>query len=149
MAESNLGLEPELDQNPVLLMHHELLNGDTWFTHVATENDTLLPLRLVDQGFDAYWNWTWDQHVEHDVPKLLTYISDETGSRVHYVGVSLSAAVGAAAATNAGVATLMKTLTLIAPAVYRGKTTSELLQAWDPILFPSVRLPTAFSISVS
>lgn len=37
----------------------------------------------------VYWNWTWDQHVEHDVPKLLTYISDETGSRVHYVGVSL------------------------------------------------------------
>ncbi|PTQ26429.1 hypothetical protein MARPO_1733s0001, partial [Marchantia polymorpha] len=149
-----------VDRDPVLLMHHELFNGGSWFTPVATENDTLLPLRLVDQGFDvwigheratfwshehrkltpndvAYWNWTWDQHVEHDVPKLLAYISDETGSRVHYVGVSLSAAVGAAAATNAGVASLMKTLTLIAPAFYRGKTTSEFLQALDPIPFPS------------
>ncbi|BFI27896.1 lysosomal acid lipase/cholesteryl ester hydrolase [Marchantia polymorpha subsp. ruderalis] len=149
-----------VDRDPVLLMHHELLNGASWFTPVATENDTLLPLMLVDQGFDVwigheratlwshehrkltpndavYWNWTWDQHVEHDVPKLLTYISDETGSRVHYVGVSLSAAVGAAAATNASVASLMKTLTLIAPAFYREKTTSEFLQAWDPIPFPS------------
>ncbi|BFI07691.1 hypothetical protein MPTK1_2g14490 [Marchantia polymorpha subsp. ruderalis] len=59
------------------------------------------------------------------------------GSRVHYVGVSLSAAIGAAAATNAGVASLIKTLPLIAPTFYRGKTTSEFLQAWDPILFPS------------
>ncbi|PTQ28662.1 hypothetical protein MARPO_0158s0039 [Marchantia polymorpha] len=149
-----------VDGEPVLLMHHELLNGGSWFTPVASENDTVLPLKLVDQGFDvwigheratlwshehrkltpndaAYWNWTWDQHVEHDVPKLLAYISDETGSRVHYVGVSLSAAVGAAAATNAGVASLMKTLTLIAPAFYRGKTTSEFLQAWDPILLRS------------
>ncbi|BBN01336.1 lysosomal acid lipase/cholesteryl ester hydrolase [Marchantia polymorpha subsp. ruderalis] len=150
-----------VDRDPVLLLHHELLNGDSWFTPAATENDTLLPLRFLDQGFDvwighelatlwshehrwekdttmqAYWNLTWVQHVEHDVPKLLAYISEETGSRVHYVGVSLSAAVGAAAATNAGVASLMKTLTLIAPAFYRGKTTSEFLQAWDPILFPS------------
>ncbi|OAE30283.1 hypothetical protein AXG93_2956s1360 [Marchantia polymorpha subsp. ruderalis] len=146
-----------VDRGPVLLMHHELLNGESWFTSVYPGNDTLLPFSLVDQGFDVwigheratlwshghrsltpdddeYWNWSWDQHVEHDVPKLLTHIRDETGSRVHYVGVSLSAAVGAAAATNAGVASLMESLTMIAPAVYRGKTTSAVVQAWDPVL---------------
>lgn len=50
-------------------------------------------LLLMTHGNDTlmqeYWNWSWDQHVEQDVPKLLTHIRDETGSRVHYVGVSL------------------------------------------------------------
>lgn len=55
-----------------------------------------------------------------------------------------SAAVGAAAAINAGVASLMESLTMIAPAVYRGKTTSAVVQAWDPVLSRSVRPPTAF-----
>ncbi|PTQ26278.1 hypothetical protein MARPO_3514s0001, partial [Marchantia polymorpha] len=108
-----------VDRDPVLLMHRELLNRGTWFTPVAT----LLQLRVMEQGFDVW--------IGHERATLWSHKHRKPTPN------DASAAVGAAAATNAGVASLMKTLTLIAPAFYRGKTTSEFLQAWDPIPFPS------------
>ncbi|BBN12124.1 lysosomal acid lipase/cholesteryl ester hydrolase [Marchantia polymorpha subsp. ruderalis] len=138
---------------PVLLMHPEFLNGDSWFTPNHSPGDRFLPLMMVDAGYDVwvghhratiwghqhvtfqpnqpeYWNWTWDDRAEYDLPAALNLINSETESKVHYIGVSESATVGAAAATRSTVSQMLRSLTLLGPTVYRGNTNSLVLDAW-------------------
>ncbi|CAM6085618.1 unnamed protein product [Calypogeia fissa] len=142
---------------PVLLMHHEFQNGNSWFMHVDGDSDQLLPILLLNSGFDvwvghqratyyghdhvtlspvdeSYWNWTWDEHAMYDIPALLELVTTETGSAVHFVGISQSATAGAAAATMPFAAPLLKSMTLIGPTIYRGNSTSHTLNGWGALL---------------
>ncbi|XP_073389675.1 triacylglycerol lipase 1 isoform X2 [Physcomitrium patens] len=154
-SDANYTLHPEAGKNaPVLIMHQEFLNGDSWFQYVdSSHSDRLLPFMLVDDGFDVwighqratywghghvhlkktdreYWNWTWDQHADYDFPAQLRLISAQTNQPVHVIGVSQSATLGAAGATNQETAQMIRSLTLIGPTAYRGNTNSILLDAW-------------------
>lgn len=42
--------------SPVLLMHMEFLNGDSWFQYVDGDRHVsrLLPIMLVEDGFDVW-----------------------------------------------------------------------------------------------
>ncbi|KAG0626832.1 hypothetical protein M758_2G154800 [Ceratodon purpureus] len=79
---------------------------------------------------NCFWNWTWDQHVQYDLPAQLLFISTETNQPVHCIGVSQAATVGVAAATDHETAQMIRSLTLIGPTAYRGYTNSVLLEAW-------------------
>ncbi|KAL2611279.1 hypothetical protein R1flu_022971 [Riccia fluitans] len=137
---------------PVLIMHLEFLNGDSWFQFTDAA-DRLLPLLLVDAGFDVwigheratywshghldlettdtrYWDWTWDDHAHYDVPVYLDFINNITGSSVHYIGLSESATAGAATATMLQNSLLIRSLTLIGPTIYIGDTNSIVMAAW-------------------
>ena len=35
-----------------------------------------------------YWNWSWDQHAQYDLPAQVLYISTETNQPVHFIGLS-------------------------------------------------------------
>lgn len=37
----------------------------------------------------AYWDWSWDELVAHDLPATLKYVNDQSGQKLHYVGHSL------------------------------------------------------------
>lgn len=37
----------------------------------------------------AYWDWSWDELVQYDVPATFQYVHDQTGQKIHYVGHSL------------------------------------------------------------
>lgn len=139
---------------PVLLLHHELLNGDMWFTEVNRNGPSpLLPFLLADDGFDVwvgheratywshdhtrlgsseleYWDWTWDEFVDHDLPIMLNHINANTHSKVHVVGVSQSASVAVAASTQQAVASQMKSLVLLGPSIYHGNVGHLQLQTW-------------------
>ncbi|KAL3682383.1 hypothetical protein R1sor_000405 [Riccia sorocarpa] len=146
--------EADSRASPVLVMHPEFLNGDSWFQFTDAE-DRLLPLLLLNAGFDVwvgheratycpicsslvalartlsrFWNWTWDDHAEDDVPVFLEYISKATGSAVHYIGLSQSATVGAASATMLKNSRFIKSLTLVGPTIYIGDTNSAVMAAW-------------------
>ncbi|PTQ41921.1 hypothetical protein MARPO_0032s0103, partial [Marchantia polymorpha] len=153
---SNSSAVRKHEGNAVLLMHAGMLNGDSWFIKVH-EDGALLPFVLADDGFDvwiaheratywshghshlkskdpAYWNWTWDQHVQYDVPRMLQFVNSKTRSKVHYIGVSQSATVGAAAATMPQSTSFLQSLTLIGPTIYRGGTPSLRMRAWAGFL---------------
>ncbi|CAK9857777.1 unnamed protein product [Sphagnum jensenii] len=139
---------------PVLLMHQEFLNGDSWFQFVDAKHvGRLLPVLLLDDGFDvwvghqratywchdhvslhytqqAFWDWTWDEHAHYDLPAQLRFINAETNQTVHYIGISQAGTAGAAGATYADTSLMIRSLTLIGPTAYRGNTNSLLLDAW-------------------
>lgn len=37
----------------------------------------------------AYWEWSWDELVDFDLPATFKYVHDQTGQKLHYVGHSL------------------------------------------------------------
>jgi lysosomal acid lipase/cholesteryl ester hydrolase len=38
----------------------------------------------------AFWDWTWDQLADYDLPAVLEFVYNRTGGmKVHYVGHSL------------------------------------------------------------
>ncbi|KAL2651515.1 hypothetical protein R1flu_019643 [Riccia fluitans] len=146
------GTATDSNAAPVLIMHSEFLNGDSWFQFTDAA-DKLLPLLLVDAGFDVwigheratkwshghlslettdtrFWDWTWDEHAQYDVPAYLEYIKNVTGSPVHYIGMSQSATAGAATAANLRSSSGIRSMTLIGPNIYAGDSNSVVLAAW-------------------
>lgn len=56
---------------PVLLMHQEFLNGDSWFKPVGSQNQSrLLPLMLFDEGFDVWIGHQRATYWGHDHAQL-------------------------------------------------------------------------------
>jgi hypothetical protein len=38
----------------------------------------------------AFWDWTWDQLADYDLPAVLQFIYNQTGGqKIHYIGHSL------------------------------------------------------------
>lgn len=87
---------------PVLLVHGL---GANRFNFDAAD-DCSLARYLAAQGYDVWlvdlrgsgesaagswrWQWTFDDHVDHDVPPVLEFICRETGrERVHWIGHSM------------------------------------------------------------
>lgn len=93
---------PAKDAEPVLLVHGL---GANRFNFDAAA-DCSLAGYLAAQGFDVWlvdlrgsgastagtwrWAWTFDDHVDHDIPPVLAYICQVTGRRrVHWIGHSM------------------------------------------------------------
>ncbi|KAL1438534.1 hypothetical protein MTO96_047897 [Rhipicephalus appendiculatus] len=105
--------QPECDgasRPPLLLVHGLLSSAITWVTNYA---DQSLGYVLADAGYDvwlgnlrgstlsrkhvkispdgniSFWDFTFDQMIEYDVPAMIDYVLRETGSsRLGYIGHS-------------------------------------------------------------
>ncbi|XP_075731046.1 gastric triacylglycerol lipase-like [Rhipicephalus microplus] len=97
-------------RTPLLLVHGLLSSATTWVTNYA---DQSLGYVLADAGYDvwlgnlrgstlsrkhvkispdnnaSFWDFTFDQMIEYDVPAMIDYVLRETGcSRLGYIGHS-------------------------------------------------------------
>ncbi|VAI78297.1 unnamed protein product [Triticum turgidum subsp. durum] len=98
-------------RQPILLFHGLFVDGVSWLLGTPEQS---LGFILADGGFDvwlantrgtntsrkhtslspkdpAFWDWSWDQIAEYDLPAVLEFVYHHTGrQKVHYIGHSLA-----------------------------------------------------------
>ncbi|KAI3969693.1 hypothetical protein MKX01_020254 [Papaver californicum] len=127
---------------PVLLQHGVLMDGITWLLNTP---DQSLAYILADNGFDVwiantrgtkfsrgthipYWDWTWDQLVQYELPATFQYVHDQTNQKIHYVGHSLGTLVALASFSQQKLLNMLVSAALLSPIAYIGQMTSLLAQ---------------------
>ncbi|KAI3776867.1 hypothetical protein L1987_46657 [Smallanthus sonchifolius] len=108
---------------PVLLQHGVLVDGMAWLLNSPEQS---LALILADNGFDEFWNWTWDEIVASDLPAVITYIFQQTGQKIHYVGHSLGTLIALASFSEGKEIEKMKSGAMLSPIAHLSHMTTTL-----------------------
>ncbi|OAE23839.1 hypothetical protein AXG93_369s1330 [Marchantia polymorpha subsp. ruderalis] len=135
----------------VLFWHSALLGGRSWF---VADNPT--PLAMADAGYSVwiahargteytfghqmltpnqkeFWNWDMDEWANYDFPAITDFVFYATkGRKFHFVGYSQGARVGIGAISYQwNRATMLASVSLIAPVVFMVNTISPVLVAYN------------------
>ncbi|XP_021851932.1 triacylglycerol lipase 2 isoform X1 [Spinacia oleracea] len=132
---------------PVLLQHGVLMDGVTWLLNPP---DQSLAFILADSGFDvwvansrgtkyslghmtlsfndsAYWDWSWDELMEYDLPEIVQYVYNQSGEqKLHYVGHSQGTLIALTAFSQQKLLNMVKSAGLLCPIAYLSRMTSPL-----------------------
>ncbi|KAK4577154.1 hypothetical protein RGQ29_027601 [Quercus rubra] len=134
---------------PVLLQHGIFMDAATWLFNSPNKS---LAFILADNGFDvwmgnnrgtissrghtslsandlAYWDWTWEQLVNDDLPAMYDYIHKQTGQKLYYVGHSLGTLLALASFSQEKLVNLTKSAALLCPIAYTGQVSSVFARA--------------------
>ncbi|ONK71891.1 uncharacterized protein A4U43_C04F13440 [Asparagus officinalis] len=140
------GSRGESMRQPVLLQHGVLMDGMTWLLNSPKES---LAFILADSGFDvwvanirgtrwsrrhvsldpstsAYWNWSWDELVAYELPALVSFVHQQTGQNLHYVGHSLGTLIALASFSEGRLVNNLKSAALLSPVAYLTHMTTPL-----------------------
>ncbi|KAK4397834.1 Triacylglycerol lipase 2 [Sesamum angolense] len=121
----------------------------TWLSNSPDES---LGFILADNGFDVwlanvrgtnyssghtslspndpeYWDWSWDELVEYDLPAFVQYVNGQTGQKLHYVGHSLGTLMAFGAFSREEVLNMVRSAALLSPIAYMGQMPSPLARA--------------------
>ncbi|VAI90392.1 unnamed protein product [Triticum turgidum subsp. durum] len=137
----------EKTRQPILLFHGLFVDGVSWLLGTP---DQSLGFILADGGFDvwlantrgtntsrkhtslspknpAFWDWSWDQIAEYDLPAVLEFVYHHTGrQKVHYIGHSLGTLIILAAFSEHKLLHLVRSAVLLCPIAYLSRTRSDL-----------------------
>ena len=75
----------------------DLLNKQKSKSHVRLEPSS-----------PEFWNWSFEEMAEFDLPAVLNYIKHQTGKNIHYVGHSQGGMIGIVAFQNSKVSQLIR-----------------------------------------
>ncbi|XP_060672136.1 triacylglycerol lipase 2-like isoform X3 [Ziziphus jujuba] len=129
---------------PVLLQHGLLLDAATW---LLGSPDEALGFILADHGFDVwlsntrgtassrghawlnpqdpeYWEWSWDELAEYELPALFEYVYHQTGQKLYYVGHSLGTLNAFVALSKGKLVNMLRSAAMLTPVAYLGQMTS-------------------------
>ncbi|KAJ1397039.1 Alpha/Beta hydrolase fold [Sesbania bispinosa] len=99
-------------------------DGYTWLLNSPEQN---LPLILADNGFDEFWNWTWDDLVTYDLPAVFDYVSNQTGQKINFVGQSLGTLIALVSFSEGKLVNQLKSAVLLSPIAYLNNLNARLL----------------------
>ncbi|CAL1409229.1 unnamed protein product [Linum trigynum] len=140
---------------PVLIQHGLFSDGATWMLNSPAES---LPFLLVDDGYDvwiantrgtihsqghtslspndgAYWEWSWEELADYDLPAVFQYVYDHTGQQKHhYIGHSLGTLTALAAFAEGDLLNMSRSAALLCPIAHLNHITSPSKIAADMYL---------------
>ncbi|KAK6155405.1 hypothetical protein DH2020_009653 [Rehmannia glutinosa] len=107
---------------PVLLQHGLFIDGVSWLMNSPEES---LAMILADNGFDEFWNWTWDDLIIHELPSLIDLVFKQTAQKIHYVGHSQGSLM-VLGTLSQGKLDNVKSAALLSPIAYISHITSPI-----------------------
>ncbi|MQL74157.1 hypothetical protein Taro_006539 [Colocasia esculenta] len=133
-------------KQPVLLQHGVLMDGMTWLLNSPAQS---LAYVLADAGFDvwiantrgtrwsrrhvslnpsspAFWNWSWDELVLHDLPTTFDFVYRQTGQKLDYVGHSMGTLVALASFSERRLVDKVRSAALLSPVSYLSHMTTPI-----------------------
>ncbi|CAN0881345.1 Triacylglycerol lipase 2 [Linum grandiflorum] len=140
---------------PVLLQHGLFMDGVTWFLLSPGQN---LAFLMADSGYDVwvvsgrgtqfsrghvsyglndktYWDWTWDELAEFDLPATVGYIHNQTNQKMHFVGHSQGNLLAMAAVSKGHLVDKLTSLTMLCPVAYMHHMSSLLMRGSINLFF--------------
>ncbi|KAJ8500106.1 hypothetical protein OPV22_010658 [Ensete ventricosum] len=124
---------------PILLQHGLFMDGLGW---LLSSPDESLGYILADEGYDVwiansrgtkhsightlfssddpeYWDWSWDELAEYDLPATVEYVYGHTGKqKLHYVGHSLGTLMALASLCHSELQEMVRSAVLLSPIAY-------------------------------
>ncbi|XP_010252996.1 PREDICTED: triacylglycerol lipase 2-like [Nelumbo nucifera] len=148
------------ERRPVLLQHGVLVDGAIWLLNLPHQS---LAFILADGGFDvwiansrgtkwsrghtslssddpAYWDWSWDQFVEYDLPATFQYVHHQTGKKIYYVGHSQGTLIALASFSQEKLLNLLKSAALLSPIAYLGQVPCPLARSAAEVFIAEVNI---------
>ncbi|URE19232.1 Triacylglycerol lipase [Musa troglodytarum] len=92
-----------------------LHDGLTWLLNPLQQS---LAFVLADNGFDAYWAWSWDELANYDLPATVGFVFQQTGQKLHYVGHSMGTLTALSAFSEGKLVDKIKSAALLTPVAY-------------------------------
>ncbi|XP_051152246.1 triacylglycerol lipase 2-like [Andrographis paniculata] len=146
------------ERPPVLLQHGLSMDAITW---LLSPPDQSLALLLAENGFDvwlvstrgtkyslshtsltpddaAYWDWSWDELVEYELPAMFQYVYEQTGQKLHYVGHSMGTLIALAAFSKGELVNMLRSAAMLCPIAYVGHVTSPIARTGAEILLAEI-----------
>ncbi|KAJ1406189.1 Alpha/Beta hydrolase fold [Sesbania bispinosa] len=119
-----------------LIPHGVFIDAITWLFNSPDES---LAFILADNGFDAYWDWSWDELASYNLPAFVQYVYNYTGQRMHYVGHSLGTLMALAAFSQGQLQTMLRSAALLSPIAHLNQITSQPTKVAADIFIASER----------
>ncbi|MCO5584024.1 hypothetical protein L7F22_037943 [Adiantum nelumboides] len=84
---------------------------------------------MINAFMQEFWDWSFDELAENDLPAMLELIYNITRSQIYYVGHSQGTIMAFAAFTNANVIKRMAAAALLSPIAFLSNITSPFARA--------------------
>ncbi|CAI9111565.1 OLC1v1011816C1 [Oldenlandia corymbosa var. corymbosa] len=102
-------------------------NGfDVWISNVRGTRYSRRHATLDPNFNPKFWDWSWDELVDHDLPAVLGFVQKQTGQKVHYVGHSLGTLMALATLAEGKQLDKLKSAALLSPIAYLSHMTTAL-----------------------
>ncbi|KAK7393824.1 hypothetical protein VNO78_22388 [Psophocarpus tetragonolobus] len=145
---------------PVLIQHGLFCDATIWLN----SPDESLGFILADNGYDvwigntrgtkysrghrslhpsdsAYWDWSWNELANYDLPAFVNFVYNQTGQRLHYTGHSLGTLIALAAFSQGQVLGMLRSAALLSPIAHMHQVTSPIAKVLaNTFIVESLRL---------
>ncbi|AES80482.1 triacylglycerol lipase-like protein [Medicago truncatula] len=135
----------EKANKPTVLIQHGLFqDAVVWLWNSPDES---LAFILADNGFDvwivndrasrysshtsltpndqAYWEWSWEELANNDLPATVQYVYDHTGQKMHFVGDSQGSLMAFVAFSQGNLLNMTRSAAMLSPIAHMGRINSD------------------------
>ncbi|CAN0897088.1 Triacylglycerol lipase 2 [Linum grandiflorum] len=136
-------LQPSLsDGDDFGWLHSEPAEDPSWILSRGTKYSRGHTSLSTDEK--GYWDWSWDELVNYDLPATVDYVHNQTGQNMHYIGHSQGTLTALASFSKGQLMNRLRSATLLCPVAYLGQMSSFLARIGADIFLGEVQNPTYF-----
>ncbi|RHN68989.1 putative triacylglycerol lipase [Medicago truncatula] len=151
--------DKKADKPPVLIQHGIFCDARIWLFNSPEES---LGFILADNGVDvwlvngrgtkystmhtsltpddmAYWDWSWDELANYDLPASVQYVYNHTGKKIHYASHSQGTLMAFVNLSQGKLLNMLRSAALLSPIAYMNPNPSKEISLVVGLFLTNVR----------